>query len=111
MARTKQTARKSPRKALALKASGKIVMAASAMSGVKKRYRYRPGTVALQQIRRYQNQEVATSFQRLIRELSMVLKSDLRFQAEAIEALQQIAEAYLVKLFEDVNLCAIHGRR
>ena len=50
-------------------------------------------------------------FQRLIRELSMVLKSDLRFQAEAIEALQQIAEAYLVKLFEDVNLCAIHGRR
>ena len=50
-------------------------------------------------------------FQRLIRELSRVLKSDLRFQAEAIEALQQIAEAYLVKLFEDVNLCAIHGRR
>jgi histone H3 len=86
-------------------------MAASAMSGVKKRYRYRPGTVALQQIRRYQNQEVATSFQRLIRELSMVLKSDLCFQAEAIEVLQQIAEAYLVELFEDVNLCAIHGRR
>ena len=40
----------------------------------------------------------------------MVLKSDLRFQAEAIEALQQIAEANLVKLFEDVNLCVIHGR-
>ncbi|OWK59362.1 histone H3, embryonic [Lonchura striata] len=56
MARTKQTARKStggkaPRKQLATKAARK---SAPATGGVKKPHRYRPGTVALREIRRYQ---------------------------------------------------------
>jgi histone H3 len=50
-------------------------------------------------------------FQRLIREIASNYKADVRFQSAAIAALQEAAEAYLVGLFEDVNLCALHGRR
>jgi histone H3 len=50
-------------------------------------------------------------FQRLVREISQDFKSDLKFQAQAVLALQEAAEAYLVGLFEDTNLCAIHAKR
>ena len=50
-------------------------------------------------------------FQRLVREIAQDYKHDLRFQASALEALQEAAEAYLVGLFEDSNLCAIHAKR
>lgn len=50
-------------------------------------------------------------FQRLVREIGQDFKTDLRFQTSAIAALQEAAEAYLVGLFEDCNLCAIHARR
>merc|ERR1712199_9821 len=50
-------------------------------------------------------------FQRLVREIAQDYKSDLRFQASAILALQEASEAYLVGLFEDTNLCAIHAKR
>ena len=90
--------------------------------GVKKRYRYRPGTVALKQIRQYQKSTDLLirklPFQRLVREIasdSEVIRSPLcgkvRFQSAAIMALQEATEAYLVGLFEDSNLCAIHARR
>ena len=90
--------------------------------GVKKRYRYRPGTVALKQIRQYQKSTELLirklPFQRLVREIASddeVIKSPLcgkvRFQSAAIMALQEATEAYLVGLFEDSNLCAIHARR
>ena len=90
--------------------------------GVKKRYRYRPGTVALKQIRQYQKSTELLirklPFQRLVREIacdSDVIRSPLcgkvRFQSAAIMALQEASEAYLVGLFEDSNLCAIHAKR
>ena len=90
--------------------------------GVKKRYRYRPGTVALKQIRQYQKSTELLirklPFQRLVHEIasdSEVINSPLcskvRFQSAAIMALQEAAEAYLVGLFEDTNLCAIHAKR
>ena len=41
----------------------------------------------------------------------MEYKSDLRFQSQAVLALQEAAEAYMVGLFEDTNLCAIHAKR
>ena len=113
MARTKQTARKStggkaPRKALATKAARK---SAPATGGVKKPHRYRPGTVALREIRRYQKSTELLlrklPFQRLVREIAQDFKSDLRFQSSAILALQEASEAYLVGLFEDTNLCAM----
>lgn len=50
-------------------------------------------------------------FQRLVREIAQEFRSDLRFQSSAILALQEAAEHYLVSLFEDTNLCAIHANR
>jgi histone H3 len=142
MARTKQTARKStggkaPRKQLASKAARK---SAPSTGGVKKPHRYKPGTVALREIRRYQKSTELLirklPFQRLVsphrrqtrpcrprfiqltnassfqvREIAQDFKSDLRFQSSAIGALQESVESYLVSLFEDTNLCAIHAKR
>ena len=50
-------------------------------------------------------------FQRLVREIAQDFKTDLRFQSSAVLALQEASEAYLVGLFEDTNLCAIHAKR
>jgi len=117
MARTKQTARistggKAPRKALATKAARK---SAPGTGNTKKPHRYRPGTVALREIRRYQKSTELLirklPFQRLVREIAQDFKSDLRFQSMAILAIQEASEAYLVGIFEDTNLCAIHGKR
>lgn len=119
MARTKQTARKStggkaPRKQLAAKAARKSAPTANT-GGVKKPHRYKPGTVALREIRRYQKSTELLirklPFQRLVREIAQDFKTDLRFQSSAIGALQESAEAYLVSLFEDTNLAAIHAKR
>ena len=117
MARTKQTARKStggkaPRKMLATKAARK---SAPAPGGIKKPHRYRPGTVALREIRKYQKSTEflirKAPFQRLVREITQAHKGDLRFQSSALGASQEASEAYLVGLFEDTNLCAIHAKR
>ena len=117
MARTKQTARKNtggkaPRKQVPAKAARKT---APAIAGVKKPHRYKPGTVALREIRKYQKSTELLirklPFQRLVREIANDYKSDLRFQSSAVLALQEASEAYLVGLFEDTNLCAIHAKR
>ena len=50
-------------------------------------------------------------FQRLVREIAQTHNPYLRFQSGAILALQESAEAYLVGLLEDSNLCAIHAKR
>ena len=83
-------------------------------AGQKKPRRYRPGTVALQEICRYQKSTELLirrlPFQRLVREIAQDLKGGLNFASGAILALQEEAEAYLVGLFEDTNLCAIHTK-
>ncbi|CAK1597065.1 unnamed protein product [Parnassius mnemosyne] len=108
----KSTGGKAPRKQLATKAARK---SAPATGGVKKPHRYRPGTVALREIRRYQKSTELLirklPFQRLVREIAQDFKTDLRFQSSAVMALQEASEAYLVGLFEDTNLCAIHAKR
>ena len=80
-----------------------------------KPHRYRAGTVALKDIRHYQGSTALLirklPFQRVVREIAQDFKTDLRFQSAAILCLQEAAEAYLVKLFDDANLCAIHARR
>jgi histone H3 len=117
MARTKQTARKStggkcPRAALASKAARQ---SAPATGGVKKPHRYRPGTIALREIRRYQKSTDLLlrklPFQRLVREVAQDFMADLRMNSHALTALQEASEAYLVRMFEDANLCAIHAKR
>ena len=109
MARTKQTARKStggkaPRKQLATKAARK---SQPATGGIKKPHRFRPGTVALREIRRFQKSTDLLirrlPFQRLVREIAQEFKSDLRFQTSAVQAIQEAAEAYLVGLFEGMH--------
>ena len=80
-----------------------------------KPHRYRAGTVALQDIRHFQKTSTLLirklPFQRLVRKIAQDFKTDLRFQSAAILCLQEAAEAYLVRLFDDANLCAIHARR
>jgi histone H3 len=82
---------------------------------IKRPRRYRPGTVALREIRKFQKSTdlliKKLPFQKLVREIAGEFKSDLRFQSQAILALQEATEAYLVRLFEDTNLCAIHAKR
>lgn len=118
MARTKQTARKStlsggkaPRKSISSKSR-----ALNPDGTAKKRvHRFRPGTVALREIRRFQKGTDLllrkAPFQRLVREITQDIKSDLRFQTSTLAALQEAAEAFLVGLFESTNLCAIHAKR
>ena len=85
------------------------------LPGVKKPHRYRPGTVALREIRRYQNSThfliPKKPFQRLVREIAQDCSPNIRFQRVAMTALQEAAETHLVGLFEDTNLEAIHARR
>ena len=81
----------------------------------KKPHRYRPGTVALREIRRYQKSTELLirklPFQGLVQELAQDLgKINVRFQSGAIMALQEASEAYLVGLLEDANLCAVHAK-
>jgi histone H3 len=117
MARTKQTARRSaggkaPRKQLATLAARS---SAKSSKGLKKTHRYRPGTVALRDIRKYQKSTelliAKLPFQRLVREIAQDFKTELRFQASAVMALQEMSESYITSLFEDSNLCTIHGKR
>ena len=118
MARTKQTARKStggkaPRKQLSTQAARKT--APSYCRAPVRPRRFRPGTVALREIRKYQKSTELlirrAPFQRLVREICNDVKTGLRFQCSALLALQEASEAYLVGLFEDTNLCAVHAKR
>ena len=88
-----------------------------AEGGVKKPYRYRPGTVALREIRRFQKTTELlirkAPFQRLVREIAQKISKnkDIRFQSVAVLALHEASEAYMVGMFEDTNLCALHAKR
>jgi histone H3 len=84
---------------------------------VKKPHRYRPGTVALREIRRFQKSTDVVirklPFQRLVREITQNLYpgKDLRFQSLSMLALQEASEAYLIGMLEDTNLAAMHAKR
>jgi histone H3 len=119
MARTKQTAQKmilengtAPRKVLAQLAARK---ATDTTVSKKKERRFRPGTVALREIRQYQKSAdlliAKRPFQRLVREVAQEFSSSLRFQSHALLAMQEASEAFLIAVFEDTNLCAIHAKR
>ncbi|KAK2180588.1 hypothetical protein NP493_437g05009 [Ridgeia piscesae] len=83
--------------------------------GIKRPSRYRPGALALKEIRKYQRSDSLLikklPFQRLVKELVQAVTMDLKMQGLAIMALQEACEAYLVGVFGDANLCAIHAKR
>eukprot|EP00758_Cryptobia_borreli_P012732 Tbor_TRINITY_DN5770_c0_g1::TRINITY_DN5770_c0_g1_i1::g.19709::m.19709/K11253/H3; histone H3 len=108
MSRTKETAK-------AALSSKKGAKKAAGSSGVKRVHRWRPGTVALREVRKFQKSTELlirkAPFQRLVRELATTQKEGLRFQSSAVLAIQEATESYMVSLLSDTNLCAIHGRR
>lgn len=118
MARTKQTARKTtggkaPRKQIATKAARKTSLPTPQTAS--KKPRYKAGTVALKEIRRYQNSTDLLirklPFQRFVRNIAQQYKADVRFQAPALACLHESLEAYITGVFEDANACAVHARR
>ncbi|KZV21890.1 hypothetical protein F511_05580 [Dorcoceras hygrometricum] len=127
MARTKQPAlrRTTRRKPAATggtptstpkRSSGRSASTTSRAGQVQKKRRNRPGTVALREIRKYQKSWnlliPAAPFIRTVREISSFYAPDIsRWQAEALVALQEAAEDYIVQLFEEAMLCAIHAKR
>lgn len=121
MARTKQTARKTtggkaPRKQLATKAARKTALQPSAGSQVaNKKPRYKAGTVALREIRRYQCSIDLLirklPFQRFVRQIALSMKQEIRYQTQALAMIHETTEAYLTGIFEDANLCAYHAKR
>jgi histone H3 len=118
MSRTKQTGKVSAaKKAVSVKSGKKAVKSAAggASSGVKRTHRFRPGTVALRQIRKFQKGTELlirkAPFQRLVREAAQAQKEGLRWAASAVAAVQEATESYIISLLSDANLAALHSRR
>lgn len=111
MSRTKQTAKSAP----ASKKVGAKKAKQPKVPGAKRSRRFRPGTVALREIRRFQKTSNLlirrAPFQRMVREVANVAKAGLRWQSAALAAMQEATEAYVVGLLSDSNLCALHARR
>lgn len=109
-----------PAKKITVKMAGKQIAVAvdepsTQTALVSRKHRFHPGTVALREIRKYQKSTETLipkrAFQRLVRDIAVDYKPDVRFASTALFAIQQAAEAYLVEVFEDTNLCAIHAGR
>ena len=119
MPKTKTAAKAKASKKMPSKSSKSkaVKKSAPAAGGIKdrKKIRWRPGTVALREVKKYQkgvaNLLPRASFQRLVRSIVTDMDHELRFQSAALMALQEASEAYIVGVFEDTNLCAIHANR
>ena len=124
MPKTKSASKKVPSKAVSKKKAGpsKKSMSASKSSKAKpsapkdrKKPRFHAGTVALREIKRYQKSTdlliPRAPFGRLVRDICSGIDNDLRFASQALLALQEATEAFLVGLFEDTALCAVHAKR
>jgi histone H3 len=87
----------------------------SSQEKAQKKHRFRPGTKAIMEIKKYQKGTDLLirkgPFQRLVREITDEMHQGLRFQSNALLALQEASEAYMITLFEDCNLCALHAKR
>ena len=112
MARTKQTARRAP---AAVVVPPPVQPPGQPRPPRRRNNRRKKSPGVPGEIRKYQRSTDLLirklPFQRLVREIAQDFKEDLRFQGAAILALQEASEAYLVKKFEDANLCAIHAKR
>jgi len=119
MPKTKTAAKAKGSKKMPAKGSKSkaVKKTAPAAGGIKQKAgrRWKAGTVALREVKRYQktvdNLLPRAPFQRLVRSICVDLDHEIRFQSQALLALQEASEAYIVGVFEDTNLCAIHANR
>ena len=124
MTRTKKTrstrgngypGRKTTRYKTIVRGGKKIRVPLVPKGGIRKPRRFRPGTVALREIRKYQKSTELLirkiPFQRLVREVCRTLNPELRFQSQALLALQEGAESYLVNMFSQCNDICLHSKR
>jgi histone H3 len=113
---TKQTAvkSKSSKRQLGQKKAKKSA-AGGGSWGMKKSFRWRPGTVALREVRKLQKSTellvAKAPFSRLVREIAETHKAGLRFQSTAVAAIQEATEAFVISLLSDANLTALHANR
>lgn len=81
----------------------------------RRRWRFASGSKVLSEIRRYQNSTAnlipRASFGRLVRQLTYQISDKIRWKGEGLLALQEAAEAFLVRVLEDANMCARHSKR
>ncbi|KAG5507036.1 hypothetical protein JKF63_05782 [Porcisia hertigi] len=84
-------------------------------TGTKRQHRWRPGTVALREVRKYQRSTdlliACAPFRRLVKEVMSTFKDTMRMRSSALQALQDATESYIVGVLGDANLCTIHAKR
>lgn len=94
---------------------GRISAKKESIDGARKVRRWHPGTVALREVRKYQNSTEMliprAPFRRLVREIVLNLKDSIRIRSSALDALQEATEAYITSVLGDANLCTIHAKR
>ena len=115
MPKSKVAAKANSKKMPVKNSKGKAIKKTAPASGGVKKMRFKAGTVALREVKKFQRSTKLllprASVQRVVREIAQGIDHEMRFQAQALMAVQEAAEAYLVGLFEDANLCAIHAKR
>ena len=115
MAWTKQTAVKKSKSTKRTLGAKKASKSASGSTGMKKSFRWRPGTVALREVRKAQKETglliAKAPFSRLVREVAETHKAGLRFQASAVAAIQEATESFVISLLADANISALHANR
>jgi len=104
------------KRSVAKKSTGGRRRKTSPVKRPKKTKKFRPGQVALQEIRRYQRSTELLikklPFQRLVRQITDELVTNrMKYQSMALAALQEAAESFIIGIFEDTNLCSIHAKR
>ena len=118
---TKSESQRSVPKARKNGGSRKVIQAAQGLatkkvaSGSSKIHRWRPGTVALREVRKFQKTTEhlirKAPFVRLIRECIFKTKESIRLSVSACEAIQDATESYMTGLLSDANLCTLHAKR
>lgn len=112
MARTKASVRNHDQKQIFASKHAKY---AKPIVPTRKPYRFRPGTKALQEIRKLQDSTnlviPKAAFSRLVKGIAQSMNPEIRIGACALQAIQEAAESYMISVFEDTQLCAIHAKR
>ena len=116
MARTKLQAAKKNMKGVQKPAKGQSQgVKKSTQDEVTHKRRARPGVKALREIKQYQRSTDTivprAPLQRIVKDITSKYMPEARYSHGALEAVHQCLESYMVALFEDTGLCAVHAKR